>query len=361
MTQYSFTAGEYVLLNLVKSHMWGAEPDEGLARALTVDDWLDCYAQASRQGVRALACEAAERLSEPARPPFLLMERWRRESDAIAERNRQERWILSDLCCRCREAGLEPVMLKGYGVATGYPQPLLREQGDADLWFPGHEFKSNNVLAGLCGGAMSPDSMHTVYEYRGLRIENHHRVVRPDRPCNGIIEPAMLGIWQNEGGREIELCEGRTITVPGTLFQLAHNARHMISHLTQRFVLRNVTDWIALTRDEANGKQAIVETYGKAGFAEALATVESLAVEYLGMPEEKAMFIKTLDGTHAARLLDHMLHPVPARVKGQGAVKYATARIRHFNRPYWIYKSVYDMSYAGYVALTIKKKINESK
>lgn len=352
MSLDTLAKGEQALLHLLRIHLWHESPDVKFLGGLSQDDWTLCYRLACMQGVRALAFEALLQLPEGLDIPGALSMRWCESTERLYSRNRECMNVLASLVRECTAAGLEPVLLKGAGIASLYPQPLSRECGDIDLWFPGKSSDADNWFREMGYDVIPPDMMHSKCIYKGFEIENHYSLFRRGKPKNRHVEPAAMCLWRKEGGRLLPLAGGASIMIPGPGLQLLHNARHIISHLTERFVLRNIVDWalLLLDCDKEDKRQEVRGVFNQVGFSRAIAVVEALAVEYLGMPREMALFMRGGEGRLVERLYEKMLRPTPKYIEGRGPIIYFIARWRHFNEPYCLYRLIYGMSYPHYVA-----------
>lgn len=139
---------------------------------LTPAQWKAIVETARKQTVSGLLYQGVSHLPEgyplPQGLPFLLIaevHRIEKEGKAIAETARS-------LVAQYEAAGLHPVVMKGPAVAAFYPQPLLRECGDIDLYFPPEEFEAAARL--MAPVTSAPDgSVH--FKRDGIDIDQHRR------------------------------------------------------------------------------------------------------------------------------------------------------------------------------------------
>lgn len=73
-----------------------------------------------------------------------------------------------------------PIMLKGQALASIYNQPLHRQGGDCDIFFPlGPQWdKAGGWARHNGGGIVSPDHWTLQYEWHGLKVEHHRRMLK---------------------------------------------------------------------------------------------------------------------------------------------------------------------------------------
>jgi len=92
------------------------------------------------------------------------------EIDKIEKESRKVQETARQLTEEFEAAGLHPLIMKGPEVAKFYPQPLLRECGDIDLYFTPEEFGKAVSIVGEVTPA--PDgSVH--YKREGIDIDQH--------------------------------------------------------------------------------------------------------------------------------------------------------------------------------------------
>lgn len=113
----------------------GAAVSDFLAH--TREDWLCLQDIATRQSVLGLAYLGIGRLPVDKRPPSDILLQWAWETEQIRGHNS----ILNAEAARLTEAfaecGCQTAVLKGPANARLYPDPLLRQCGDIDIWVSG--------------------------------------------------------------------------------------------------------------------------------------------------------------------------------------------------------------------------------
>lgn len=111
---------------------------EKLSRNPTEEEWLSVYLECTRQAVVGLVFAPLEYLGKHGqKPPTLLLLEWFGLSEQIKSRNE----FLNQQCREVSEIftkeGRRCCVLKGQGIGLLYPNPLLRQSGDIDLWVEG--------------------------------------------------------------------------------------------------------------------------------------------------------------------------------------------------------------------------------
>ena len=148
-------------------------------------------------------------------------------ADRIEQSNRIMNETLAKLYAHFASAGVEAVLQKGQGVAAMYPEPLLRECGDIDLYFPGHDGVSD-PLAGIPGAVRKrqPDNSWS-YLVEGIVVEHHADLVdiqspRAKRYVKRLIEKKGVEKVVTEGGVEV--------LVPAPEVNLLLLSSHILKH-----------------------------------------------------------------------------------------------------------------------------------
>ena len=139
----------------------------------TSPDWPVLMQQARIHGVEPLVYDAALRLPPEQAPDKALATQMKQV--CLYQMQRQTIWLprIQTAVEALRKAGVEPVLLKGFGLAEFYPKPYLRSWGDADIWVG-----VKNYHAG-CKALREafPEAKHHDEEYEELK---HYSLVFPD-------------------------------------------------------------------------------------------------------------------------------------------------------------------------------------
>lgn len=136
-------------------------------------DWRELMRQARIHGVEPLVYDAALRLPADQAPDKALAMQMKQV--CLYQMQQQTLWLprIKTAVEALRQAGVEPVLLKGFGLAELYPKPYLRSWGDADIWVG-----ITNYHAG-CKALREafPEAIHHDEEYEELK---HYGIVFPD-------------------------------------------------------------------------------------------------------------------------------------------------------------------------------------
>lgn len=111
-----------------------------LSRIPLDNDGQQIYDTAATQSLVGIVLSGIEKLRAKGfevNVPKVLLLQWIGEVQMIEQRNNKLNEAAEHLTRIIKNGGLRCCVLKGQGVATLYPQSLLRQPGDIDLWVEG--------------------------------------------------------------------------------------------------------------------------------------------------------------------------------------------------------------------------------
>ena len=237
----------HALFALLRAGLWG-RGDEAVASAfpLTAQEWERVYEMACQQTVAGIAFRGLDWLPDGAEPPMGLMAKWMARVDRIERGNEAMNKAVARLFGHFSAHGVEAVLQKGQGIAMMYPDPLLRESGDIDLYFPGHDGVSD-PLDGIAGAVRErhPDGSW-VYRFDGIIIEHHDQLVDIQRPrCRKYAERLI----EEKGFERLVLGNGTEVVVPSPEVNLLLLSSHILKHAMGVGIgLRQICDFAVARR-----------------------------------------------------------------------------------------------------------------
>lgn len=201
-------------------------------------EWQLLMQQARIHGVEPLVYDAALRLPADQAPDKALAMQMKQV--CLYQMQQQQIWLprIRKAVEALRKADVEPVLLKGFGLADLYPKPYLRSWGDADIWVG-----VGNYHAG-CKAVREafPEAIHHDEEYEQLK---HYSVVFPDgnpielhRVSMDFPTPKEEQYWQtlevpamtpNEG-EDARMCVDGLVRTPSEPFNLLFVFLHAWEH-----------------------------------------------------------------------------------------------------------------------------------
>ena len=216
------------LFALLQAGLWGRYDDAAASVfPLSAEEWERVFTLARQQTVTGIAFRGLDFLPEEAAPPMVVAAKWMAHADRIEQSNRIMNGTVAKLYGHFASAGVEAVLQKGQGVAAMYPEPLLRECGDIDLYFPGHDGVSD-PLAGIPGAVRKrqPDNSWS-YLVDGIVVEHHADLVdiqgsRAKRYVKRLIE--------EKGFEKVVMGDGVEVMVPAPEVNLLLLSSHILKH-----------------------------------------------------------------------------------------------------------------------------------
>ena len=267
------------LFALLQAGLWGIF-DEAAASAfpLSAGEWERVFTLARQQTVTGIAFRGLDFLPEEAAPPMVVAAKWMAHADRIEQSNRIMNGTVAKLYGHFASVGVEAVLQKGQGIAAMYPEPLLRECGDIDLHFPGHDGVSD-PLAGIPGAVRKrqPDNSWS-YLVDGIVVEHHADLV--DIQCPRA-KRYVKRLIEEKGFEKVVTGDGVEVMVPASEVNLLLLSSHILKHAFGVGIgLRQFCDY-AVARRYYEGRvnaEEMREIWKKTG----LEKWEELLAEFIG-------------------------------------------------------------------------------
>ena len=267
------------LFALLQAGLWGTF-DEAVASAfpLSAGEWERVFTLARQQTVTGIAFRGLDFLPEEAAPPMGIMAKWMAHADRVEQSNRVMNETVAKLYGHFASAGVEAVLQKGQGIAAMYPEPLLRECGDIDLYFPGHDGVSD-PLAGIDGAVRErqPDDSWS-YVVDGIIVEHHTDLLDIQSPR---AKRYVQKLIKEKGFEKVVTGDGVEVLVPAPEVNLLLLSSHILKHAFGVGIgLRQFCDY-AVARRYYEGRvnpQEMREIWKKTG----LEKWQSLLEEFIG-------------------------------------------------------------------------------
>ena len=273
---------------LLRAGLWGTTPDPAFFVSFTGTQWQALLALAQKQAVLGLIYAGVSRLPKELMPNQQLLLRLYGFSEQIRKSNAKVIAVAQEVCGWFEEAGLEPIVLKGFSVGAFYATPDLRQPGDIDLFFHRDYEKVVDIV-----------------QHRGITVElnaNHDIELhsQPFRPLYPIPDLDLSPIWQ-----ETTVGRFRVLNIKSNaLLLLLHPAKHFMK---EGLGLRQICDWGVFLKCNT-GKSEIseaLEEMERQGATRFVVSLLAILVRYLGV-ECKEIEKYILD----ERLMNRMLQLV---------------------------------------------------
>lgn len=236
-----------LFLNLLSAAILNKSLDTNLFEGLDAATWKSIEETAIKHGVSALTADKALTLPEGCLPPKSQIMAFISHVEQTKALNRKMINVLHKLTDEYQKVNLPFVLLKGLSVGINYPDPLLRNPGDIDLFLygKGNYKKSIDWISGKGVDLEVGDHIHYTYNFDGIIIENHCRISYFDNRKYD----KQFRDWEEE------LSEKENFTfieIDGKKFRQLHvemNAFFIFQHMFRHFVhmgvgFRQYCDWL---------------------------------------------------------------------------------------------------------------------
>ncbi len=218
---------------------------------LTEEEWAEIFVMTQQQTLVGVLFSGVERLPAEQRPPRSILLKWYAMSERIKQANRLLNQRAVETGKYFESDGFENCILKGQGVATYYPNPLLRTSGDIDIWLSGghkriHDFARTKV--GLQG--MTYHHIH-YHLFDDVEIEVH---ITPGYLSNPYLNRKLQRYFKEGFSEQAK----HYVALPGDVGYIAHPTvefdllfllLHMYKHLIGGGIgLRQMMDYYYILR-----------------------------------------------------------------------------------------------------------------
>lgn len=218
--------------------------------AISAEEWPLLFEMAQKQSLVGICFSGIERLPKEQMPPKRLLLNWYAQTEQIKERNallnKKCHWLTRTL----ESIGLDTCILKGQGVAALYPNPLVRQSGDIDVWtktrvvnFAGdinHGAKEiTKRLAAITEGKLGKATYyHVEWNLKDVEVEVHYRPLAFNNPyVNKRFQSWCEKEWNNR-------IPSDGYYVPSPNFNAVYLLAHLYHHLLFEGVgMRQVCDY----------------------------------------------------------------------------------------------------------------------
>ena len=254
-------------------------------------DFEGIYQLADDQAVVGLVAAGLEHVEDrkivkPEALPFL------KKVFAQEGRNSAMNAFLEREVTRMRKAGIDPLLVKGQGVAQCYARPQWRSAGDIDFFVDADNYLKAKPFLSKGAESIHPEgirSKHFCVTIEGWTVELHGRLrcglsVRSDK----VIDSVQADTFKNRNIRTWR--NGETdIYLPGPDNDVIFVFTHILKHFYVGGIgLRQICDWCRLlwTYRDSMDVDMLEQRLRSMGFLSEWRAFAAFAVDSLGMPAE---------------------------------------------------------------------------
>ena len=274
---------------LVQSGLWGTAIDVTLFDKQI--DWQELYQSAKAQALLGITFDGIQSLPRELHPKRELYLKWCNALLQIEECNHILNRELANVYTLYRTNQIEPVLLKGQGIAQNYRNPLHRQCGDIDLYIGPKNYETvNKLLRQEATSEHEENHKHTCIHWHGVDIENHRILSRLSSPSSDRSFQQEIGHWHGTAECRNLNIEGFQVTIPPLSFDVAYVLAHSALHfLNEGIGLRQVCDWANLLHAHRKDidREKTVKLLQQWGLSKAARIFGVVAVNYLGLPIEE--------------------------------------------------------------------------
>lgn len=294
-----------ILLTLVRSALWNVPAD-----AVPADVQWDKVCRLARQHTLVgLLADGIQNLPQESKPEGKLM----LQLQAFMMKNIQAHLLITDRLRQTldvlRAEGVEPVLLKGHGLALNYPDPMSRQCGDIDLYVGKGEYEKavEACLKEFGTGEHELESIkHYHFDNHGVTVELH----RIAEMLPGVAANRRYQAWTESC---LSLSELRQVDVEGVKVLLPpyrFDAVYVMYHAWHHFVnggigLRQICDWtMYLHRYHGRLDVSLLEADLKSfGLLKVWHMFSWIAVNRLGLPADECPLYEGRYAADAERMM----------------------------------------------------------
>src|SRR5690606_35422192 len=177
------TRVQRTLLSLLRLGLWGTAEKFSFC-PLSPEQWGNLYKYASMHTVEGVVYDAFMQMPANQLPPRELMLKWTVRIDQIERHYKQMNACIAEQLGMFNKHGIEPMLLKGQGVAACYRIPEHRVCGDVDWYFKEkNQYLAANTLFSNMGAKVSNMAgFSSEYLWQGIVVEHHQKMVDLHNP-----------------------------------------------------------------------------------------------------------------------------------------------------------------------------------
>ena len=228
-----------------------------LTHTPTAEEWRELHRMAVQQTLVGVLFTAIERLPKTQHPPKEVLLQWFVMKERIIHMNHLLNRRAVETAVYFRGEGFSNCILKGQGIATLYPDPLLRTPGDIDIWLSGGREKIY-AFARNRAGMQGLTYQHIHYPlHKDVEVEVHVTPGHLYAPLtNRRLQRYFASCAAEQFTHEVALPgDAGSISVPTAEFNRVYILLHIYMHLFGEGIgLRQVLDYYYVLRQPATAE-----------------------------------------------------------------------------------------------------------
>ena len=308
-------------------------------------DIQDVFELSQRQGVTALSFDGLKKLAE-VYPEILentssaraVKLKWIASMVAQEKLYRENLLAANELSDFLSENNIYTYVLKGTSISRLYPVPSHRFSCDLDCFLVSKDgisdaYTMGNSLVASKGVRVDTSYYkHSVFQYKGLKVENHH---------------FCCSIKRSKRTKELELylevslknfipeyLQGTTLALPPQMFQALFMIEHANGHfLYSKMTIKHVCDWIVIKRsfkDTLNWEEfnRVCTRFGLKDFVCCMDKLADYLLGYCNYQDLQPLGRRVLDDTFKELCLSS--NKMRQRIEKALVVLHSSWKFKHF-------------------------------
>lgn len=237
----------------------------------TETNWEAMLAVAKKQSLAGIIYYGIGKLPKEQRPEKKILLKWYALAEKIKERNKTLNKLAIKLVEQYKADGFQLCLLKGQGNALMYPEPVMRNPGDIDLWMKPAGGKCNieatrkAVNDYVKAHYKNPELRyyHAEYVVDKIPVEAHYMPSIMNNPMyNKRLQRWFSERMDAQCQHVVALPDGvGQIPVPTFEFNVVFQLSHMMHHYFDEGIgLRQMMDYYYLLRSDGRSQMADVQS-----------------------------------------------------------------------------------------------------
>lgn len=297
-----------IFFQLLRIGLWG-QGKLTLLQPMTSNDWDIVRKYAINHTVEGVIYDSFPFLSENQLPPQALRLKWAIRMDQIERHNEKMNQVIAEQFNLFSKHDLNPILVKGQGVAASYQNPLHRTSGDIDWCFGKNEYAIARQLLKREGITFRDTAGFSLdYEWKMIHVEHHKKIFDIRSPLKTKFLKSILSSFKNR--EQFLTIHGANIRLLAPELQLLQVNAHILKHLLSFGIgLRQLCDSARLYAALSNqvNKKDLENIYKDAGILKWIHLLHKILVEQLGLPPSYLPFTYSND-LNSDKMLDEIWH-----------------------------------------------------
>lgn len=245
---------------------------EQFSNLVSEENWQWLFHESRKQSLLGVMYAGIKRLPENQLPPRTLLMQWYGTKGLIEQLNRKQIEQVKELSLIFEHGGFPSCLLKGQGLAAYYPNSLLRQSGDIDLWVDG----TRDEIVEFCKDRWEVDHIDVknmvINSIPKVHLEVHFI---PSWFYNPIIDKKFRIWYRAQWRKQFENRNDDGYCSPTIEFNLVYCLVHIYKHLFDEGIgLRQMMDYYYIlhhsTTDERGEAMLTLKDLGMGRFVSAV-------------------------------------------------------------------------------------------